>query len=360
MQRFEDLTRGGQVRRMKRLAEAALIVYDLGGVQLTPLMHFFNTTFRIDVSPSREKTGQQDAQRQVGERYVLRIHRPGSQDAATIQSELLWLLALRSDMGLVVPQPVLTREGALLTLAHVVGVPEGRHCVVFRWVYGRFLRTQLGVRKMELVGAFMAKMHVYAEQFIAPPGFIRKCWDCQGIRSGVLGTDLAQSWVHLSAEQRTLLDAVERKVQWTMEALGEGRDVFGMIHADFYERNYLFHNGEVHAIDFDGCGWGYYLFDIGVAFSTLLARDNYPALRQAFLKGYRDVRPLSTEHEALIDTFIAARLMGHVLWLAAHVDEPAYGERARRRIAYETGELRGLLGKSNKDGHKQNYNVQPM
>lgn len=40
-QRFEDLTRGGQVRRMRRLAETALAAYDLGEVHLTPLMHFF-------------------------------------------------------------------------------------------------------------------------------------------------------------------------------------------------------------------------------------------------------------------------------------------------------------------------------
>ena len=105
----------------------------------------------------------------------------------------------------------------------------------------------------------------------------------------------------------------------------------------------LFCNGEVHAIDFDGCGWGYYLFDIGVAFSTLLARNDYRALRQAFLEGYRRVRPFSVSHEALIDTFIAARLMCHVLWLAAHVDEPSYGLRAIRRIEYELGELKGFL-----------------
>src|SRR5438105_11219814 len=80
MRRFEDLTRGGQVRRMRRLAETALAAYDLGDVHLTPLMHFFNTTFRIDASS--------------GERYVIRIHRPGSQDTETIQSELIWLLAL--------------------------------------------------------------------------------------------------------------------------------------------------------------------------------------------------------------------------------------------------------------------------
>src|SRR5437879_7981433 len=134
MQRFEDLTRGGQVRRMKRLAETALAAYDVGDVQLTPLMHFFNTTFRIDTCPQSAKTSSEHPTACKGGRYVVRIHRPGSQDASTIQSELLWLLALRHEAGLVVPEPVAARDGALVTLASAAGVPGARHCVVFRWV----------------------------------------------------------------------------------------------------------------------------------------------------------------------------------------------------------------------------------
>jgi Ser/Thr protein kinase RdoA (MazF antagonist) len=263
---------------------------------------------------------------------------------STIQSELLWLLALRREMGLVVPEPVPTRDGRLVTIASTAGVPEPRQCVLFRWVDGRFLRSRLGGKELERVGAFLAQLHQHAEHFVVPEGFFGKRWDYEGLRSGALGTDLEQSWAHLSREDRTLLDASAEKVQQTMQTLGEGRDVFGLIHADFYERNYLFSKGEVHAIDFDGCGWGYYLFDIGVAFSTLLARNDYSVLRQAFLEGYRRVRPLFESHEALLDAFIAGRLMCHVLWLAAHVDEPSYGMRAVRRIEYEIGELKGFLG----------------
>src|SRR6266702_7590110 len=166
MQPFEDLTRGGQVRRMRRLAEIALTAYDLGEVHLTPLMHFFNTTFRIDTCLHSPGASQEYPAACKGERYVIRIHRPGSQDALTIQSELLWLLALRREAGLVVPEPVPTRNGALVTTASTAGVPEPRDCVVFRWVDGRFLRASLGVKKLERVGAFLAKLHRHAEGFV--------------------------------------------------------------------------------------------------------------------------------------------------------------------------------------------------
>lgn len=324
---------------MKRLAETALASYDLEQVTLTPLQHFFNTTFRVDAYLRSTNANHTD----VGERFVLRIHRPDAQDVATIQSELLWLLALRHEAGLVVPEPVATRNGEFVTRAADAGVPEARYCVLFRWVDGRFSTSRPAPQALARVGAFMATLHHHAETFAPAQEFVRPSWDYDGLRCQALGTDLKQSWAHLSPEERAVLDAMAERVQRAMNLLGQERAVFGLIHADFYERNYLFSGKQVHAIDFDGCGWGYYLFDIGVTFSTLLEHSTYPLLRQAFLAGYRRVRVLSKEHEALIDTFIGGRLMCHILWLAAHVEEPAYGQRAIRRIALEIRELKTLL-----------------
>src|SRR2546430_7027009 len=165
---FEALTRGGQVRRMRRLAEIALTAYDLGEVHLTPLMHFFNTTFRIDTCLHSPGASQEYPAACKGERYVIRIHRPGSQNAAAIQSELLWLLALRREAGLVVPEPLSTRDGTLVTSVSTAGVPEARQCVVFRWVDGRFLRSRLSGKELERVGAFLARVHQHAREFGGP------------------------------------------------------------------------------------------------------------------------------------------------------------------------------------------------
>jgi Ser/Thr protein kinase RdoA (MazF antagonist) len=342
-QSFENLTRTGQIRRMKRLAETALAAYELEDITLKPLQHFFNTTFQVDARLRSTNASVAASAEGARERFVLRIHRPDAQDAATIQSELLWLLALRREAGLVVPEPVATCNGAFVTYTADVGVPEARRCVLFRWVNGRFCGPLPGQQALTRVGSFMATLHQHAETFAVPQEFTRPRWDYEGLRCQALGTDLKQSWAHLTREDRAVLDAMAERVQRVMGELGEKRTVFGLIHADFYERNYLFSAGKVHAIDFDGCGWGYYLFDIGVTLSTLLEHSTYPLLRQAFLTGYRRVRPLSEEHEALIDTFIGGRLMCHILWLAAHVEEPAYGQRASRRIALEIREIKALL-----------------
>jgi Ser/Thr protein kinase RdoA (MazF antagonist) len=85
------------------------------------------------------------------------------------------------------------------------------------------------------------------------------------------------------------------------------------------------------------------VYDIAVTFSTLLNRPNLLDFRAAFLDGYRQVRPLPVEHEQFIETFIAARIMGYTLWLAAHIGEPAFGAKAAVRVAYQVGILENFL-----------------
>jgi len=69
-------------------------------------------------------------------------------------------------------------------------------------------------------------------------------------------------------------------------------------------------------------------------------------LAEAFLNGYRKVRPLSLEHEQYLGIFIASRIMGHTLWLAAHIGEPAFGPKAALRVAYQVNILKDFLKRS--------------
>jgi Ser/Thr protein kinase RdoA (MazF antagonist) len=346
MKAFEDLTRRGQMVRLRRMAEKALEAYGLEEARLTRLHYAHNMTFRVDVRSLSPEASPPQGRPDAGV-YVLRIHRPGYQETASIRSELLWLKALRTDVGLCVPEPVPTQDRRLLTTVSVAGVPEARHCVLFRWISGRFLRHCLRPSAFTRLGAFVARMHRYAECHPPPEGFVRKRWDCVGLTGAELGVDLARARAVFAPEDLAVLEATTVRVQKTLQELGEGRDVFGVIHADLNPSNCLLHKGEVRAIDFDDCGWGYFLYDIAVALGgRLRGREDFPQFQSAFLEGYRGVRPLSAAQEALLPTFWAVRSVMISLWFAGHAHEPVFRARASQILAGEVAFLRTYLAET--------------
>lgn len=315
MKAFETLTLAGQLRRLRRLAVKALTAYEIHEPHLTTLQHEGNTTFRLDLAG--------------GGRYVLRIHYPGLRTVESIRSEMMWLAGLRRETDFVVPEPVPTSRGDLLTLASIEDVPEPRICVLFHWIDGRFLDARLTPAHLERVGAFMAGLQSHAAQFNATDGFAFARGRVDNLtenarRSAARGTSEAlarrqndnaddeTSAIQLVTELCSTEDGIRvsrliRKLRDAQGQIGQTPGTFGLIHADLHQENYFFHRGQVRAIDFDDCGYGHYLYDIAVTLSEVNWRKNTPELRKGFLKGYRSLRDLSSEHEGYLDTFITFR-----------------------------------------------------
>ena len=100
--------------------------------------------------------------------------------------ELAREAALRRETGLVVPEPVVARDGSLVQTVAVDGMPEARHCVLFRWVEGHFLRARPTWRPLRQAGAFLARLHEHAERFIPPKGFTRPRRDAPALLGQLL------------------------------------------------------------------------------------------------------------------------------------------------------------------------------
>jgi Ser/Thr protein kinase RdoA (MazF antagonist) len=330
---FGDLSFAAQIRRLRQLAQVALRAYDLDIVKLAPLTQTENTTFRVDGCAPHQPAS-------ASERYVLRISRPDAKSAAEIRSELLWLAALRHETDLVVPDPIVTTSGELLTTADAEGVPGPRHCVLFRWVPGRFLGHHVSAAAFGRVGAFMARLHLHAERFGSPAGFVRGRLDEGGLAE--LRAQFAAPGLSLSRDDRALIHDVLALIAAAMQALGAGQAVFGLIHGDLHQFNYLFHHGAVRAIDFDDCGWGYYLYDIAVA---MLGAGDWrltPEMRAAFFAGYRHVRALPQEYQAYLELFIGLRRVIMLPWILARAEQPDFQAWAPAFVARTLHELREL------------------
>lgn len=326
MKSFFELTQGGQVRRMRRLAEGVLGEYELGEWRLTPLVHLDNTTFRVDCPAGR---------------FVLQCKRPG-RELSAIRSEMMWLADLRRQTDLVVPEPLLNRHGDLVTSRHVPGVPGTRACVVYKWVYGRFVRRRVVPVHMERVGRFMARLHEFVLDYAVPAGFYRRSvqWgtaDDPGDMAHIFDEGI-QSDLIAEADRETFY-MTRQRLQAAMVQMG--REEHGLIHADLHMGNCLFAGGEARAIDFDDCGWGHFANDMGITLWYMRRRPNFAELRAGLLRGYGQVRVLRPEVAGAIDVFMRARTLLLAMWMATRMDNPSLRARAPLFLAQSAEELRG-------------------
>jgi Ser/Thr protein kinase RdoA (MazF antagonist) len=330
MKPFEALTYAGQLRCLRRLAVKVLTQYDIHEFRLTTLQHEDNTTFRVDLANA--------------ERYVLRIHRPALRTVESVRSEMMWLAALREQTDLVVPAPVPARDGNLFTVTSVAEIPEPRICVLFRWIAGRFIDARLTPPHLERVGAFMAGLQLHGARFSPANGFVRGRLDnltddarrraAQGTSEALIRQQIDNpadeaAAIRLvreicSAEDGMRVATAIRKIREVKQVVGQGSETFGLIHGDLHQGNYFFYHGQVRAIDFDDCGYGFYLYDMAVTLSEVNWRESTAALRKGFLGGYRSVRAVSPEHERHLDTFIALRDLQLMLWKIEMRNHPAF------------------------------------
>jgi Ser/Thr protein kinase RdoA (MazF antagonist) len=304
-------SRRAQIAILRRVAVAALEQYAVPDGRLTFIAHEENTTFRHD-GP--------------GGRLLVRVHRPQRhgrdvESAAAVRSELSWLSTIRADTDLAVPEPVTARDGSTTVEASAAG--ESRVCSVLRWIDGRILEESARPVHLRRLGDAMARLHLQADAWRPPPGFVRIRWDHEtffGNRMVYGVTPAADCWALLPAELRRRFEAVGAR---TSEVL-DGGDV-GLVHADLHLGNAVFHGGEVGLIDFDDCGFGPRLHELAVALWELRDEPGYAAYRDALLEGYLAHRDLDVTR---LDDLIAVRQVAFALWYVGMAQvNPAFAER---------------------------------
>jgi Ser/Thr protein kinase RdoA (MazF antagonist) len=336
MKPYNELTRLGRLRRLRQLAQVALKAYGLTGARLTFLQYEGNVIFRVDAPRPVPLTGKKGPY--IENRYVLRILT--TSDTEAVASELTWLTALSRDAGLPVPEPVPTLDGKLLTTITTPGVPHGRIVSLMRWIDGRRLTKGFRPNHLRAWGQVMARLHEFAASWQPPEGFKRPHWDWDGQLGGRDFRHPLEELVASMPERfQEPFQVVSRQAREVMEGLGKGPDAYGMIHADMYPENMLFKAGEVFPIDFEDCGYGYWMWDIGVALCYWPWTEDWYWMRDAFLDGYAQVRTLPESQLVHLDLFMAAQYATMVLWASMFIKhDPAM------RAEYE--EWRG------KDGNK--------
>jgi len=260
-----------------------------------------------------------------GQQFVLRLHRPGYNTPAQMRSEVAWVQALR-ESGAMVAEPLPTLAGEFYVPVQVTPA-ETRQAGAVGWIDGEPLGTLL-VQDPSLlreafhaVGTLCAQLRRQATSWDVPSGFVRRRWDANGLMGDApLWGRFWDAPALTDPDRATAIEARDR-LRSELAALPTDRESFGVIHADLHVNNVLRSADGFVAIDFDDAGFGWYVWDIAVAFQSLVHADPPEVVEQAgrnaFVTGYRSVHPLSDEEVEVADALCVARGLSIIGWMDA-------------------------------------------
>ena len=236
-----------------------------------------------------------------GLEFGVRICSPGV-ERDHLEVELDWLEALRRDTALMVPRPVLNRQGNRIT------VLDDRLVVVFDWLQGQPVSHHMSLETARAIGQLTASLHQHTQRYKPNPDGAHRI-----DRAWLNGPDAW--WTNRAAtdlpEDHARLEPCIAFVADVMERLGESSEHFGLIHTDLHFGNILLHDGVLRVIDFGDCALGHYLFDLGVTEAEFMDSDDGPALVEAFRSSYEQARGVTINPRDLA----AFRILGSVAFL---------------------------------------------
>jgi len=303
-----QVTYRGFLLRLRKLAKIALESYGLESKSLKFITNSGNGLYQVSVqendsSPNYIEPG----------RYTLRLHQHGYMKPEYIASEMEWLSALSKE-GISVPKPIRNLNGDWLSVA------DGNY-------------------------------DVPAKRWKKPKGFARPHWDWEGLfgEGFDYGFSASEARKAIPKEHQSAFNDVLDQVTDFSKSHGKGKKVYGLIHADLgVMDNASYFEGEIHPFDFDDCGFGYWIFDLGVVLAHYMLDSNVKinTMRNALIAGYEESSMLALDTLEYLDLFIKARLAQLMFFYQGHaVRDPVHLEQALGEINSCAKVLKHILKK---------------
>ncbi len=228
-------------------------------------------------------------------KFVIRVYCHNWRTKTEIQEELL-LLELLKENNLSVSYPISDKEDNQI---QEINAPEGiRYVVLFSFAKGEKMRFMNNDTCSE-IGSLMAKIHnITANKSINRTDY----------NSELLLKKSYKQLAHFFAENLTemrYLKELNYKISETFERINPLNFQKGIVHLDiWYDNLSVKDNKEITIFDFDNCGNGLLILDIGYFCKQLFFiesdKEKYESKVKSFLNGYQEIRKLSDEENKLI------------------------------------------------------------
>lgn len=254
------------------------------------------------------------------EAVVLRIHRPGYHTFDELESELIWMNEICSETDLHLPKAFKGRNGKVLQ--EIISSSGKKYFVsLISFLYGKAVGELKGnelIKSMKEIGEMTAKLHLQSVSRNDRPKLKRPCWDTNEFFGENAVWGHWYNYKGLSENDIKLFNDCQNKIITSLDKYGRTSEHYGLIHADLHFFNIISDGKKSQIIDFDDCGYGFYLYDLGCTLVTY--SENLDELTKAWLEGYEKIRTLENSDKDMIPAFILLRRIIRLAWLSTHSD----------------------------------------
>lgn len=263
--------------------------------------------------------------------YCVRVYQEPTRSISEIHGELYWLLDLRQNTDLLVPEPVRSKFGDVVQEISLLGNEKKFRVVIFHWMPGNIIGLNLDTQIAKQLGVLMAKLHTHAETFDLPKDSFRENSDWQGMghfRAGLSPSEISRIESFLEKDQLALCDEAAERAAFYINQISAQYN-FGLIHSDLHTNNCLMYDGKMGIIDFDDCQFSPFSCDIAITTCSFDDFPNQSALHGAFLQGYSENRKLPQNYIKEIESFAAERRLRLIRWVSTwpNVDYFPFGRQ---------------------------------
>ena len=284
---YTDLDEDAQVGVLRRVALTAAEAFGLEVHRLEPVLHGFNTTFRVETGDGRP--------------LALRVNTNSVSTPAHVAAQQAWVHAVARDTDVRVPDAVAAPDGRTVVAAPCPELGRDLLCVVNTWLEGPDV-GECDPEQAHALGRAMATLHAHARGLVLPGGAGFPVFDepLFGDRNLLEGSPL------LDDGGRGVVEDAFARARAAFAVLAAQGDAVPL-HADLHGGNLKWHEGRLAVFDFDDAGVGAPVLDLAIA--TFYVRDADPAVEDGLRAGYTELAPLPAGTEQLEALLVARQLL---------------------------------------------------
>jgi Ser/Thr protein kinase RdoA (MazF antagonist) len=255
-----------------------------------------------------------------GDRLMLRISKPGYHTPAELLSEVLWVEHLRKCTAIVTAEPQKGLDGEYVQFLDSPLAKDVYTCLLYEFLEGRNPDESdeaTALRSFIDLGEITAYMHRDTREWKPARTLPRFQWDFDAM---MLRIGRWQENPELDGEKIDTFTQCQKLLEKRLKKYGRTKYNYGLIHADCRLSNLLIDGMTIKVIDFDDCGYSWYMFDLAAAVSFIGHKQIAAGLIENWLIGYQKVLPLAKAELKEVDTFLMARQLSLLGWLGSHQD----------------------------------------